>query len=61
MNPEAILHEMELAAWKMAEAESAERRAHQLRLSASKRISSFHAEFKAALYKPEPKIINPIN
>ena len=44
-----ILKEMELAVYELAEAETAERRAHQLRTSASKRIASFHAEFKTAV------------
>ena len=47
MNPTEILREMELATYELAE--TAERRAHQLRTSAAKRIASFHADFKAAV------------
>ncbi len=61
MNADSILKEMELAAWELAEAEAAERRAHQLRKSASKRIASFHANFKAALEtaRSKPTHIKP--
>lgn len=60
MNAEAILKEMELAAWELAEAETAERRAHQLRTSASRRIASFHADFKTALTNARtPKLNQP--
>jgi hypothetical protein len=36
MNAEIIIREMELAAYEMAEAETCERRAHKLRLDATK-------------------------
>ena len=40
---------MELAAYKMAEAETCERRAHKLRLDATKRIAAVHKEMTLAL------------
>lgn len=61
MDADLILKDMELAAWELAEAESAERRAHKLRISASKRIAAFHANFKAALEtaRAKPTHIKP--
>lgn len=49
MNAEIIIREMELAAYEMAEAETCERRAQKLRLSATKRIASVHAEMQLAV------------
>ena len=49
MNAEIIIREMELAAYEMAEAETCERRAHKLRLDATKRISAVHKEMTLAL------------
>lgn len=49
MNAENVLKEMELAAYELAAAETAERHARKLRRSAATRIAAFHAEFKAAL------------
>ena len=40
---------MELAAYEMAEAETCERRAHKLRLDATKRIASVRQEMILAL------------
>jgi hypothetical protein len=40
---------MEIAAYEMAEAETCERRAQKLRLSATKRIASIHAEMQLAV------------
>ena len=40
---------MELAAYEMAEAETCERRAQKLRLSATKRIASVHSEMQLAV------------
>jgi len=44
-----MLREMELAAYEMAEAETCERRAHKLRMAATKKIASVHAEMQLAL------------
>jgi hypothetical protein len=57
MNAELIIREMELAAYEMAEAETCERRAHKLRLSATKRIASVHMEMQLAVneVKTRPK------
>jgi hypothetical protein len=49
MNAEILLREMELAAYEMAEAETCERRAQKLRLSATKRIASVYAEMQLAV------------
>ena len=49
MNAEIIIREMELAAYEMAEAETCERRAHKLRLDATKRIAAVHKEMTLAL------------
>ena len=49
MNAELLLREMEIAAYEMAEAETSERRAQKLRLSATKRIASVYAEMQIAL------------
>ena len=49
MNAEIIIREMELAAYEMAEAETCERRAHKLRLDATKRIASVRQEMILAL------------
>jgi hypothetical protein len=49
MNAEIMLREMELAAYEMAEAETCERRAHKLRMDATKRIASVHLEMQLAL------------
>jgi hypothetical protein len=49
MNAELIIREMELAAYEMAEAETCERRAHKLRLSATKRIASVRQDIILAL------------
>jgi hypothetical protein len=49
MNAELLLREMEIAAYEMAEAETCERRAQKLRLSATKRIASIHAEMQLAV------------
>jgi hypothetical protein len=40
---------MQLAAYEMAEAETSEKRAHKLRLSATKRIASVHLEMQIAV------------
>jgi hypothetical protein len=40
---------MQLAAYEMAEAETSEKRAHKLRLTATKRIASVHAEMQIAV------------
>jgi hypothetical protein len=57
MNAELIIREMELAAYEMAEAETSERRAQKLRLSATKRIASVHMEMQLAVneFKTRPK------
>jgi hypothetical protein len=57
MNAEIMLREMELAAYEMAEAETCERRAHKLRLDATKRIASVHMEMQLAVneFKTRPK------
>jgi|694.fasta_scaffold09371_18 hypothetical protein len=49
MNAELIIREMELAAYEMAEAETSERRAHKLRLDATKRIASVRQDMILAL------------
>jgi hypothetical protein len=49
MNAELIIREMELAAYEMAEAETCERRAQKLRLSATKRIASVRQDMILAL------------
>jgi len=49
MNANIMLREMQLAAYEMAEAETSERRAHKLRLTATKRIASVHAEMQIAV------------
>jgi len=49
MNADLMLREMEIAAYEMAEAETSERRAQKLRLSATKRIASIHAEMQLAV------------
>jgi hypothetical protein len=49
MNAEIIIRKMELAAYEMAEAEACERRAHKLRLDATKRIAAVHKEMTLAL------------
>jgi hypothetical protein len=49
MNAESLLREMELASYEMAEAETSERRAQKLRLSATKRIASVYAEMQLAV------------
>jgi hypothetical protein len=49
MNADILLREMELAAYEMAEAETCERRAQKLRLSATKRIASVHSEMQLAV------------
>jgi hypothetical protein len=49
MRADIILREMELAAYEMAEAETCERRAHKLRMDATKRIASVHLEMQLAL------------
>lgn len=49
MNAEIIIREMELAAYEMAEAETCERRAHKLRLDATKRIASVRQNMILAL------------
>ena len=57
MNADLILREMEIAAYEMAEAETCERRAHKLRLDATKRIASVHKEMQIAVneFRPRPK------
>jgi hypothetical protein len=49
MNADLMLREMELAAYEMAEAETCERRAHKLRMDATKRIASVHLDMQLAL------------
>ena len=49
MRADIMLREMELAAYEMAEAETCERRAHKLRMAATKKIASVHAEMQLAL------------
>lgn len=49
MNADIMLREMELAAYEMAEAETCERRAHKLRMDATKRIASVHLEMQLAV------------
>lgn len=49
MNADIMLREMELAAYEMAEAETCERRAHKLRLDATKRIASVYLEMQLAV------------
>ena len=49
MNANIMLREMQLAAYEMAEAETSEKRAHKLRLSATKRIASVHLEMQIAV------------
>jgi hypothetical protein len=49
MNADVMLREMELAAYEMAEAETCERRAHKLRMDATKRIASVHLDMQLAL------------
>jgi len=57
MNADILLREMELAAYEMAEAETCERRAQKLRLSATKRIASVHSEMQLAVseFKTRPE------
>jgi hypothetical protein len=49
MNADMILREMEIAAYEMAEAETHERQAHKLRLSATKRIAFVRLEVQFAV------------
>jgi hypothetical protein len=56
MNAEIMLREMELAAYEMAEAETCERRAHKLRMAATKKIASVHAEMQLALNEFKDRI-----
>ena len=49
MNANIMLREMQLAAYEMAEAETSEKRAHKLRLTATKRIASVHLEMQIAV------------
>jgi hypothetical protein len=56
MNADILLREMELAAYEMAEAETCERRAHELRIKATKRIASVHAEMQIAVNEFKDRI-----
>jgi hypothetical protein len=58
MNADIMLREMELAAYEMAEAETCERRAHKLRLNATKRIASVHLEMQIAVSEFKNRIDN---
>jgi hypothetical protein len=49
MNADIMLREMELAAYEMAEAETCEKRAHKLRMDATKRIASVYLEMQIAV------------
>lgn len=55
MNAELACKELELAVYELAEAETAERRARQLRSQAARRISAFHAELKSAIITAQTK------
>lgn len=49
MNAETIIQEIELATWAMAEAESLEKRAHKLRVDATRTLAKVRLEMVDAL------------
>jgi len=56
MNADILLRKIELAVYEMAEAETCERRAHKLRMDATKRIASVHAEMQIAVNEFKDRI-----
>jgi hypothetical protein len=54
-----ILKEMELAIWKLAEAQTHERKARRLRYEAALEISAVYAEMKEAIEKSKEKKERP--
>ena len=55
MNAETIIQEIELATWAMAEAESLEKRAHKLRVDATRTLAKVRLEMVDALEEAKQK------